>query len=80
MMYLISLKDIFLRFQISMIMEQGQNYGLYAKHAKSDLGKTFVSYRGPLIWNMTINAGINTDVSEAVFTKSLNKCIMNGSL
>ena len=29
---------------------------------------------------MIINTGINTDVSEAVFTKSLKKCIMNGSL
>ena len=26
------------------------------------------------------NNGINTDVSEAIFTKSLKKCIMNGSL
>ena len=56
------------------------NDGLYAEHVKSDLGKTSISYRGPLIWNMIINTGINTDVSEAVFTKSLKKRIMNGSL
>ena len=49
------------------------NDGLYAKHVKSDLGKTSISYRGPLIWNMN-KTGINTDVSEAVFTKSLKKC------
>ena len=56
------------------------NDGLYAKHVKSDLGKTSISYRGPLIWNMIINTGINTDNSVAVFTKSLKKCIINGSL
>ena len=31
------------------------NEGLYAKHVKSDLGKTSVSYRGPIIWNMIKN-------------------------
>ena len=60
--------------------ETRTNDGLYVKHVKSDLGKTSISYRGTLIWNMIINTGINTDVSEAVFTKSLKKCIMNGSL
>ena len=60
--------------------ETRTNDGLYANHVKSDLGKTSISYKGPLIWNMIINTGINTDVSEAVFTKSLKKCIMNGSL
>ena len=29
---------------------------------------------------MILNTGINADVSEAVFTKYLKKCIMNGSL
>ena len=29
---------------------------------------------------MIVNTGINTNVSEAIFTKSLKKYIMNGSL
>ena len=68
--------------KISDIHDYGtrSNEELYAKTVKSDLGKTSVSYRGPIIWNMIKNNGINTDVSEAIVTKSLKKCIMNGSL
>ena len=31
---------------------------LSAKHVKSDLDKTFISYRGPLIWNIITNNDI----------------------
>ena len=40
------------------------NEGLYVKHVKSDLCKTSISYRGPIIWNMIKNNGIDTDISE----------------
>ena len=68
--------------KISEIHDYGtrSNKGSYAEHDKSDLGKTSISYRGPLIWNMIKKDGINTDFSETVFTKSLKICIMNGSL
>ena len=57
--------------KISDIYDYGtrSNEGLYAKHVKSDLGKTSVSYSGPIVWNMIKNNGINTDVSEAIFNK-----------
>ena len=53
-MYPISSKDIFPK--ISYIHDYGTrtNDGLYAKHIKSDLDKTRISYRGPLIRNMII--------------------------
>ena len=80
MIYPISLKDTFSKISDIHVYGTRSNEGVYAKHVKSDLGKTSVSYRGPIIWNMIKNNGINTDVSEAIFTKSLKKCIMNGSL
>ena len=77
MIYPISLKDILPRSLTCMIIEQGR---MNAKHVKSDLGKTSVSYRGALFWIMIRNNGTNTDVSEATLTKSLKKCTVNGSL
>ena len=44
---------------------------------KSDLGKSGIKYRGALIWNYIYNDGYITDVSEAVFVKSLKTTIKN---
>ena len=38
---------------------------------KTDLGKTSISYIGPIIWNKILSVGINPDTSECVFSKSL---------
>ena len=49
--------------------------GLYAMQVKTDLGKTSISYIGPIIWNKILSVGINPDTSECVFSKSLKTCI-----
>ena len=49
--------------------------GLYAMQVKTDLGKTGISYIGPIIWNKTLSVGIDTDTLEFVFSKSLKLCI-----
>ena len=49
--------------------------GLYAMQVKTDLGKTSISYIGPIIWNKILSIGINPDTSECVFSKSLKTCI-----
>ena len=42
---------------------------------KSDLGKTGTRYRGAVVWNLILQDGTNTDVSEAVFKKCLKRLI-----
>ena len=49
--------------------------GLYAMQVKTDLGKTGISNIGPIIWNKILSVGINPDISECVFSKSLKTCI-----
>ena len=39
----------------------------------TDLGKTGIRYRGAVIWNLIVRDGTNTDVSEAVLKKMLEK-------
>ena len=50
---------------------------LHLPIVRSDLGLTGVRYRGALIWNFICQDGTNTDVSEAVFVKSLRNIIKN---
>ena len=42
---------------------------------KSDLGKTGIRYRGAVVWNLILQDGTNTDVSEAVFKECLKRLI-----
>ena len=49
--------------------------GLYVMQVKTDLGKTSISYIGPIIWNKILSVGINSDTSECVFSNSYKICI-----
>ena len=41
----------------------------------SDLGKTGIRFRGAIIWNAVLCNNVNTDVSEAVYAKFLQRLI-----
>ena len=47
---------------------------------KNNLGKWSIHYRGVIVWNTILSLKINTETSEAVFAKTVKKCIMNQSL
>ena len=47
---------------------------------KNNLGKWSIRYRGVIVWNKILSLKINPETSEAVFAKTVKKCIMNQSL
>ena len=51
---------------------------LYPPKFKTDPGQNSYTYRGAIIWNKVLKAGINPDVSECVFAKSIKHCIKIG--
>ena len=48
---------------------------LHIPSVKLDLSKTGIKYRGSIVWNIIAESGINLEVSEAAFKKSLIKLI-----
>ena len=48
---------------------------LHIPYVKLDLSKTGIKYRGTIVWNIIAESGINLEVSEAAFKKSLIKLI-----
>ena len=48
---------------------------LHIPSVKLDLSKTVLKYRGTIVWNIIAESGINLEVSEAAFKKSLIKLI-----
>ena len=51
---------------------------LYRPKVRTEYGKKRFLYRGPLIWNAILDAKINIEVSEAVFSKSIKQCLKVG--
>ena len=45
-----------------------------------DLSKTGIKYRGAIVWNFISHTGINLEVSEAVFKKSIIRLINTDGL
>ena len=52
------------------------NY-LHVPITKSNLGIFAICYRGIVTWNAILKLGIDPDISEAVFSKIIKRCIMN---
>ena len=55
-----------------------QNSHLYKPKVRTDYAKNRYLYRGPLIWNSILDAKININVSELVFSKSVKQCLKVG--
>ena len=53
---------------------------LHLPSVKLDLSKTGIKYRGAIVWNLIAQTGINLEVSEAVFKKSLIRLINTDGL
>ena len=53
---------------------------LHLPSVKLDLSKTDIIYRGAIVWNLIAQTGINLEVSEAVFKKSLIRLINTDGL
>ena len=53
---------------------------LHRPSVKLDLSKTGIKYRGAIVWNLIAQTGINLEVSEAVFNKSLIRLINTDGL
>ena len=53
---------------------------LYCPKVKTDLGKSKFTYRGPFLWNKILDAKINPDTSEYIFSKSIKQCLKVGIL
>ena len=70
--------DIFVRVDNVHHYSTRQNSHLYCTEAKTELGKTKLTYQGPFIWNKVLKAKINPDTSEAVFTKMVKRSIKFG--
>ena len=55
---------------------RGSCTGLYARQPKIELGKYFISYRGPVFWDKIFKDSINPETSEATFKKFLKKSLL----
>ena len=53
---------------------------LHLPSVKLDLSKTGIKYREAIVWNLISHTGINLEVSEAVFKKSLIRPINTDGL
>ena len=51
---------------------------LYKPKVRTDYAKNRFVYRAPLIWNSILDAKININVSEIVFSKSVKQCLRVG--
>ena len=60
--------------------ETRQSNQLYCPSVSTNLGKTKLTYRGPLIWNKIIQNRINPNTSERVFSKSVQDKIIEGKI
>ena len=47
---------------------------------RTELGKSSLRYHGVIIWNNILNIGIDPEVSEFKFSKSLKQCILQNML
>ena len=57
-----------------------QSGSYHVPKVKNNLGKWSIRYRDVIVWNTILSLKINPETSEAVFAKTVKKCIMNQSL
>ena len=57
-----------------------QSGSYHIPKVKNNQGKWSIRYRGVIVWNTILSLKINPETSEAVFAKTVKKCIMNQSL
>ena len=52
-----------------------QNDGIFIPAFKTNLGKTWLTFRGPCIWNKILKLKINLDSSKVVFMQTSKHCV-----
>ena len=57
-----------------------QSGSYHVPKVKNNLGKWSIRYRCVVVWNTILSLKINPETSEAVFAKTVKKCIINQSL
>ena len=55
-----------------------QNKHLQKPKVRTEYGKNRFLFRGPLIWNCILDAKVNVEVSESVYSKSVKQCLKVG--
>ena len=64
----------------SILFYTRQSGSLHVPKVKNNLGKWSIRSRGEIVWNTILSLKINPETSEAVFAKTVKKCIINQSL
>ena len=73
-------KACLLLFEIYMITVSDNFQNYIAPRSERNMQKNRISYQAPKLWNKILNAGIDPEISEAVFCKSMKQYLKVGLL
>ena len=77
---LTTLQFLFIKNSDIHMHDNGQMGHYHIPQCRTNLGKSSLRYFGALLWNKVLNADINPNVSDFIFSRNLKTAIYNNLL